>query len=115
MTKEKQYIIYDLILKGEIINLEKLYSYGISKKDLDDMVQVKKIDKIGQNEYTISSNESLYSLGLSLIKNREYNYGIKYLEKYYELNPLNNEVKLVLLNVYLNRKQYKKIFLTIKK
>ena len=110
MTKEKQYIIYDLILKEEKIDIEKLYSFGISKKDLEEMIQAKKIDKIGQNEYIISSNESLYSLGLSLTNNREYDRGIKYLEKYFELNPSNKEIKLVLINIYLNRKQYQKIF-----
>ena len=110
MTKEKLYLIYDLILKEEKITTEKLYSRGISKLDLEEMIQEKKIDKIGKDEYTISSNDSLYHLGVSLTNNREYDRGMKYLEKYYELNPLNKEVKLVLISIYISKKQYQKVF-----
>jgi len=110
MTKEKLYLIYDLILKEEKITTEKLYRYGISKQDLEEMVLAKKLDKLSESEYVILSDTSLYHFGVSLTNNREYDRGIKYLEKYYELNPSNKEVKLVLINVYLNRKQYQKIF-----
>lgn len=110
MTKEKLYLIYDLILKEEKITTEKLYSRGISKPDLEEMIQENKLDKTSKGEYTISSNDSLYHLGVSLTNNREYDRGMKYLEKYYELNPLNKEVKLVLISIYISKKQYQKVF-----
>ena len=110
MTKEKLCLIYDLVLKEERITTEKLYNLGISKLDLEEMVQEKKLDKISKDEYTITSNDSLYHLGVSLTNNREYERGMKYLEKYYELNPLNKEVKLVLISIYISKKQYQKVF-----
>lgn len=110
MNREKLYQIYDTILNGEKITTEKLYSYGINKNELEEIINKNKLDKIGPDEYTISSNESLYHFGVALTNNREYDRGIKYLEKYYEINPDNLEVKLVLISVYISRKQYQKIF-----
>lgn len=110
MTKQKIMQIYDMILNKEKLTTSKLYSYGITKSDLEEMINTRKIDKIGEDEYTITSNESLYNLGVALTNNREYDRGIKYLEKYYELEKQNKEVKLVLILVYINRKQYQNIF-----
>ena len=61
-------------------------------------------------EYVIDSYDDLYQAGVALTNNREYDKGIKYLEKYYELNPENRDVKLLLISSYIGRKQYQNIY-----
>ena len=74
------------------------------------MVTNKRLDKISENEYTISTNESIQKLGIYITNNKQYEKGIEYLEKYNELNKENKEIKLVLIQIYLTKKQYQKIF-----
>lgn len=110
MNKAKLYLVYDLILKDGTVTISKLNNLGISKSELDETVSEGKFKMINDNEYIISSYDSLYQAGVSLTNNREYDRGIKYLEKYYELNPKHNDVKLLLISSYISRKQYQKIF-----
>lgn len=103
-------LIYDLVINGFVLKEKLLKSYGIEKDYLEQLVSNGILQKIDNEQYQISSVDSLYKYGLELLFNKNYHESLMCFEKCHQLKPENMKYCLQLFLAALKQRNYPKAY-----
>lgn len=102
--------LYNGVIENKELTTQELYSYGFTSKDLSDLINQGKLERIKRGVYKFISFEDLYQFGNDLNKEKNYENSFKCFTKCYEMNSTHQDTALQLFLSYIIKKDYENAF-----
>ena len=102
--------LYNAFLSEKELTTKLLKEFGLSSKKIKWLVDNQKITRVKRGLYSFLDEEGLFSYGLKLLEERNYDLAIACIRKCYSLNPNN---RLACLKLFIDRifhKDYDSVF-----
>lgn len=79
--------LYSGVIKGEELTTKQLKEYGFNSKDLNELIETGRIERVKKGLYSFKLIDELYFYGKKLISQMEYDKATACFEKCHELDP----------------------------
>jgi len=100
--------IYEKIAYNLELTTKELNDFGFNSKDINMLIEQKKLVRIKRGYYKFLNFNKLYELGKNKLSNKDYDNGIKYFERCLEIDPSNIDVSFKLFFNSIKNKEYEK-------
>ena len=107
--------LYTAVTNGEELTTKSLNEMGFNSKDLKELVDSKKLDRVKRGFYEFKDDNELFFFGKRLLREKRYEEADECFKRCIEINPNHNGACFQLFVKYIKEKNYEQAFEYFKK